>query len=425
MAEETLGARTIPEGGSAVSDTARRPGWRVSRRMAAAHSIDDLRRMARRRVARIAFDYFDGGVESEKGMARNRSAFDDVTLFPRYMVDVSVRDSSVELFGKRYAAPYGISPTGLGNLAWPGTDLAIARTARARNLPFVLSTPASTDIETVAAAAPGQVWFQLYVPRERRVREDLLRRADAAGIRVLVVTVDVPIPAKRERDLRNGFVLPLRLNARNLLDLATHPEWSLATLRAGAPRLRNLLPYVPQRSGAQTLAAFMAEQIAPSNDWSLLDDLRRLWPHTLVVKGLLTAADARIAVERGADGVAVSNHGGRQLDAGPAPLHALPAVVEAVAGKVPVLFDSGVRRGGDILKALALGASFVFAGRPTLYGAGAGGEAGVDRAVGILLDEFDRALGQLGCPRAAEINRGGVAWSANFPATAGRPTQVG
>lgn len=375
----------------------------AARRVARANSIDDLRRLAERRVARVAFDYLDGGVEAETGLARNRAVFDRVTLLPHYLVDVSRRDASVELFGTRYAAPFGIAPTGLGNLAWPGADLAIARAARDFDLPFVLSTPASTSIEQVAAEVPGRMWFQLYTPREPRIRNDLLRRAEAAGVKILVVTVDVPLSSKRERDIRNGFVLPLRPNARTLLDLLLHPSWSLATLRAGAPRLRNLEPYVAKRAGAQTLAAFMGQQISPADTWDLVGTLRRLWPGTLVVKGLLAPEDARRAMDHGADGVVVSNHGGRQFDAAPAALQALPSIVGAVGGQVPVLFDGGVRRGTDIVKALALGATFVFAGRPTLYGAGAGGAAGVRRAVAILLDELDRAMGQMGCPAIADI----------------------
>jgi L-lactate dehydrogenase (cytochrome)/(S)-mandelate dehydrogenase len=373
------------------------------RSIEAALSIDDLRALARRRVPRIAFDYVDGGVESESGVKRNCRAFDALTLVPNYLVDVSRRSGAKRLFGVDYAAPFGIAPTGLGNLIWPGADEAIARAASEAGIPFCLSTPATTSIEKIASIAPGKAWFQLYVPRDRGMMEDLMRRAAAAGVRNLLVTIDVPLPSKRERDMRNRFRLPLRPNAKMIFDALSHPAWALATLRAGAPYFANYAPYVAAGSGGGSLAAFMASQISPAITWDDLAHIRSLWAGNLILKGIMSAADAEQAISVGADGLVVSNHGGRQLDSAPATIEVLPEIVAANDKRVPILFDSGVRRGSDIAKALALGADFVLVGRATLYGAGAGGAAGVRRAIAILLDEFDRVLGQLGCVSIADL----------------------
>ncbi len=369
----------------------------------AALSIADLRALARRRVPRIAFDYLDGGVEDEAGLERNCRAFDALTLVPDYLVDVSGRTSATRLFGVEYAAPFGIGPTGLGNLIWPGADAAIMRAASEAGLPFCLSTPATTSIETIAALAPGRAWFQLYVPRDRSMMEDLIRRAAAAGVQTLLVTIDVPLPSKRERDMRNGFRLPLRPSARMVLDILAHPQWAWATFQAGAPFFANYAPYVAAGSGAGSLAAFMASQISPAITWDDLAHIRSLWSGNLILKGLMSVGDAEKAIAAGVDGIVVSNHGGRQLDCAPATIDILPEIVAAVAKRIPILFDGGVRRGSDIAKALALGADFVLVGRATLYGAGAGGAAGVTRAITILLDELDRVLGQLGCLGIADL----------------------
>ncbi|HZY14956.1 MAG TPA: alpha-hydroxy acid oxidase [Beijerinckiaceae bacterium] len=366
-------------------------------------SIEDLRALARRRAPRIAFDYVDGGAESECGLARNSRAFDALTLVPNYLVDVTQRSAATRVFGVDYAAPFGIGPTGLGNLIWPGTDEAIARAATEAGIPFCLSTPATTSIEQIASIVPGGAWFQLYVPRDRGMMEDLIRRAATAGVRNLLVTIDVPLPSKRERDFRNGFRLPLRPNARMVFDILSHPAWALATLQAGAPHFANYARYVAAGSGGGSLAAFMASQISPAITWDDLAHIRSLWSGNLVVKGVMSVGDAQQSIAIGADGIVVSNHGGRQLDCAPATIAILPDIAEAVEKRVPILFDSGIRRGSDIAKALALGADFVLVGRATLYGAGAAGGAGVKRAIAILIDEFDRVLGQLGCVRIADL----------------------
>lgn len=372
-------------------------------------SIADLRRAALRRLPRLVRDYVEGGAEDEAGVARNRAAFAALALVPRYLVDVSARERRTTLFGRAYAAPFGVAPIGLANLTRPGADRMMAEAAASADLPFVLSTAATTRLEDIAAAAPGHAWFQLYAPADRRIALDLIRRARTAGMNALVVTVDVPVPAKRERDARNGFALPFRLSAATALDMARHPAWALAMARRGQPRFENLAPYAPPRASAQSLAAFMASQISPALAWTDLAWIREAWgDRPLIVKGLLSADDARRAVAAGADGIVVSNHGGRQLDSAPAPIDVLPEIAAAVGGETVVMLDSGIRRGADIVKALALGARFCFVGRAALYGIAAFGRAGAARALAVLADEIDRCLGQIGCPRAAELGPGFV-----------------
>lgn len=378
-------------------------------RLDRAASIDDLRRLARRRLPRLAFDFMDGGAQSEANLARNADAFARLLLRPRALVDVSRRDQGVELFGRRRDGALGIAPVGLANLIWPGADLAMARAAAKTGVPVVLSTAATTPLETAAEAAQGHAWFQLYVSADRTVRDDLIRRARAAGCEALVVTVDVPVAGKRDRDIRNGFRLPFRLDAATLADFARRPAWAAAMLRHGLPRFETLAPYAPPGAGAQSLAAFMAAQISAAFDRAELRQVRDQWPGKLVVKGILTAEDALACLEDGADGVIVSNHGGRQLDAGPAAIEALPAVVAAVGERLVVMLDSGIRRGADIVRAFALGARYTFSARCVLYGAAAGGEAGILRALALLRQETDQILGQLGRPRLAEVD-GSCLW---------------
>lgn len=373
-------------------------------RFSKAHNIEDLRQAARSRLPRVVFDYIDGGVEDETGIARNRAAFERVRILPRTLADTNQRTTSTTLFGRRHALPFGIAPTGLGKLGWPDADLVLARVAAAADIPFVLSTAATTSIERIAEAAPDHTWFQLYVTRDREVCEDLLRRAGDAGARGLMVTVDVPMPSKRERDLRNGLLQhSMKPSAAFALDLLRRPSWSLQMLRHGQPRFENLAPYVAPKASAATLAAYLAAQIAQPLDWDDIAWLRERWRGPFLLKGVLSVTEAKLAVERGIDGIVISNHGGRQLDAAPAPIEVLPAIRAAVGEDFVLTLDSGVRRGSDVAKALALGADFVFVGRATLYGVAAAGEAGARRAIEFLADELDRFLAQTGCRNIEEL----------------------
>lgn len=366
-------------------------------------NLDDLRRIARRRLPRMVFDYVAGGAEDEAGVARNRRAFERLLLLPRYLADVSERSQSVELFGRTYASPFGIAPTGLAGFVRPGADLALAEAAAEANIPFVLSGAGTASIEAVARVAPRHAWFQIYGSREPRIRDDMVRRARDAGLETLVVTVDVPVQPKRERDIRNGLVNPVQPNWARILETLLHPRWLLGVVRHGTPRFENWAPYAPPNAGTKDLARFLGTQFPFPQTWRDLASFRELWPGKLVVKGILTPADAVRVADHGADGIVVSNHGGRQLDCAPAPIDVLPAIRAAVEQKLTVMLDSGIWRGSDILKAWALGARFAFVGRAMLYGAAAGGKLGVARAIEILRGEIDVGLGQIGCRNPAEL----------------------
>ncbi len=376
-------------------------------------NIEDLHRMAKRRLPKIAFDFIEGGLEDERGLERNTSAFHKHQLLPRYLVDVSKRDQTRTLFGRTYASPFGISPTGGAGLFRRGADLMLAEAAAKANIPYIMSGASNDSIEAAAKIAPDHAWYQLYAAREAGVREDMIRRAADAGMASLVLTVDVPVSSKRERNIRNGFAnirgglfQALSLKPSILAEALTHPGWVIEYLRhgGGTPMLQNWQPYAPAGANSEQVYNF-ARALQPYNaqTWRDLERYRRLFPRNLVVKGVMSPADAMRSAEIGCDGIIVSNHGGRQLDQAPAPLDVLPAIKEAVGDKLTIMLDSGVRRGADILIALCLGAEFVFMGRPTLYGAAAGGIPGVHKAISILRGEIDLVMAQIGCPSLDQL----------------------
>jgi L-lactate dehydrogenase (cytochrome)/(S)-mandelate dehydrogenase len=376
-------------------------------------NIEDLHRMAKRRLPKIAFDFIEGGLEDERGLERNTSAFHKHQLLPRYLVDVSKRDQSVTLFGRTYASPFGISPTGGASLFRDGADLMLAEAARDANILYIMSGASNASLEAAAKVAPDNAWYQLYAPRDPEICADLIRRTADAGLGALVLTVDTPVGSKRERNIRNGFAnvrgglfQALSLKPSILAEALTHPGWIVEYLRrgGGTPLLENWQPYAPAGSDAEAVYKH-SSSLRPFNaqTWRDLENYRRLFPRSLIVKGVMDPADALRAAEIGCDGVIVSNHGGRQLDQAPASLDVLPAVKAAVGDKMTVMLDSGVRRGADILIALCLGAQFCFFGRPTLYGAAAGGLAGVKKAVSILRGEIDLVMGQIGCPSLDQL----------------------
>ena len=373
-------------------------------------NLDDLRVLAKRRVPKLVYDFIEGGVDDEAGLARNESAFSSRRLVPRYMVDVSAPDQSVTIFGRSYASPYGIAPTGGISNFRRGGDLMLARAAREANIPFIMSGAATASMEAMAQTAPEHGWYQLYTARDRSISEDMIRRAADLGIPALVVTVDVPASANRERNRRNGFGRPLMLSLGTKLDALRRPAWLRDYLSHGLAMLENWKPYAPAGASAEQVAAFAAGQTPTSVTWKDIERFRQLWPRPLVLKGLMRVDDAIRAADLGVDGLMVSNHGARQLDRAPSPLDVLPAIDAAVGERLTVMLDGGVRRGSDILIALASGARFVFLGRPTLYGAIAGGDAGAAMAVDILRDELDKVMAQIGCPSLDQLGPDFLHW---------------
>jgi isopentenyl diphosphate isomerase/L-lactate dehydrogenase-like FMN-dependent dehydrogenase len=374
-----------------------------------AYSIPDLREVARRTLPKGLFEFVDRGTEDEIALRNNRAGFERIGLRPRVLIDVSGRSLATDFFGERSAMPIAVAPTGAAGLLWFDGEIAIARAAAKSGVPFTLSTASIISMERVAAEAGGRLWFQLYMWPDRSMSYQLVDRARSAGYEALIVTVDTAVTPNREYNRRNGFSLPMRVTRRNFVDVARHPGWFFSVfarylMRSGIPMLENYPDQLRQK-----LTAKPGQQIGlPKNDslqWSDLRELRKRWDGPLMVKGILHPEDAALALDCGADAVIVSNHGGRNLDSAIAPIEALPEIVDRVGHKIDVLLDSGVRRGSDIFKALALGAKGVFTGRAPLWGVTAAGEAGALRALEILKEEVDRIMGLTGCQSVEQINR--------------------
>jgi isopentenyl diphosphate isomerase/L-lactate dehydrogenase-like FMN-dependent dehydrogenase len=365
-------------------------------------SVSDFRARAQRRLPRFAFDYLDGGAGDEAGIRRNIEAFDRIELVPRMLVNVERRDLSTTLFGRTWAAPFGTAPIGVGNLMWPRAEETIAREAVAFGIPYTISTPACTTLERIREVAGENAWFQLYVGRAEEMVQGLVGRAEAAGYDFMFVTVDVPVPPRRLRDIRNNFTMPFAWTPRVIYELVTHPAWSLGTLATGRPRFANMERYAPT-GAAQPLARYMSSQVTGRFDWDELKRLRDRWRGRLVPKGLLAVDDVVRAKEIGCDAVVISNHGGRQLASLPASIDVLPEIRAAVGGDFPLLLDSGIRSGEHIVKALAAGADFVLIGRAMMYAVAALGARGPKAVLELLRAEMLNCLGQIGYTDIASL----------------------
>ncbi|HWG31128.1 MAG TPA: alpha-hydroxy acid oxidase [Steroidobacteraceae bacterium] len=367
-------------------------------------NIADLREVARRRIPHFVFEYVEGGAEDENTLRCNRRAFEDLSFIPQTLVDTTARNHKIELFGRPSAAPLVVAPTGMSGMIYPQADIALARAAASVGIPFCLSTVSTTRLEDVAASAGGRLWMQLYVMRDRAVAEDIMRRADAAGFEALVFTTDANVFGSREWD-RRSYRAPGKPTLRAMLDTLRHPRWMWDVLiREGMPRFRNFESFLPP-GGATAVggSTIIPKMFAPSITWDDIAWIRRHWQRKLIIKGVLSVADAQRAANLGCDGIVLTNHGGRQLDSCVAPIQVLPEIVDAVGNRMTIIVDSGFRRGTDIVKALALGAHTVMIARATLYGLAAGGERGVRLALDILLAELDRVLGQLGVRSISEL----------------------
>ncbi|QUJ76975.1 alpha-hydroxy-acid oxidizing protein [Sulfitobacter albidus] len=358
------------------------------------HSAEDARRLAKRRLPWMVFDYIDGAAGNETGAARNAAALDAATLAPRILRDVSDRSLAVDLFGATAERPFGIAPMGMCNLSAPGADLMLARLAARYRVPHGVSTVASTPMERIIEVAEGHAWFQLYFSGDGQGTFKLVERARAAGYQTLVMTVDVPEVGRRPRELRHGFTMPFSIGPRQFVDFALHPRWSLGQLAAGKPQMANF---------AMPGFDFDRTESRARATWDTLARLREMWPGTLVVKGVLDPRDAVALKAAGVDGIQVSSHGARQLQSAPSPFHALPTIRAAVGAGFPLFYDSGLRSGEDVLKVLTAGADFAFFGRSLQFAIAAGGEAGLHQLWDVFSAELSSAMAQTGVTSIAQV----------------------
>lgn len=370
-------------------------------------NLDDLRLAAKRKLPRMVFDFIDGGAEDERTMRSNRDAFSKLTLEPRLLTGGARRDQSTTVAGQTFRTPVLLAPTGLSRLAGPEGELGAARAAASRGTVSIVSSASSISVDEVARGVNSPQWFQLYPWGDWDLTKTLVDRARKAGSATLVVTLDVPVTGARERDYRNGMTIPVRINPKTAFDVMRHPHWALNLVTGKRITMANLVGLREGRSNsAASLAQLNMDLLNPAYSWDDVSRLRDEWQGKLLVKGIMGASDARIAVDRGADGVIVSNHGGRQADGIPASLEVLPEVVAEVGHRTDVLFDGGIRRGSDVVMAMALGAKAVLVGRPWMYGLAVNGEAGVANMLDILSGEIDRTLALIGAPSVAALNPG-------------------
>src|SRR5690349_11266122 len=378
----------------------------VQRRLARAANVHDLRVMARRRLPRGVFDYIDGGAEDERTMAENSAAFHRIGFHPRILRGVGVPDPSTTLLGRPLPLPLVLAPTGFTRIADPDGELAVARAAARAGLPYTLSTLSTRSIEEVRTVSDGRLWFQVYAWRDRGLVKEMIERAAAARYEALVLTVDTAVLGRRERDVRRGFSLPPSIGPGTLVDGALHPGWTWRFVRSEPIRFANVVGRgVGDGASPVTLSEYINTQFDPALSWADVDWLRTVWDGPIILKGIQTVTDAVLAADAGVDAIALSNHGGRQLDDAPATLPLVAPAADAVGGQVEILCDGGVRRGRDIVKALAAGATACMAGRAYLYALGAAGERGVDRVLDWFHTDIARTMTLLGASTIADLSR--------------------
>ena len=363
------------------------------------HTIDDAIRLSKKRLPKLVFDFIDGASGDDKLAEINSTALDQIRLEPKVFRNVENRNLSKKIFDFHFDYPFGFAPMGMTNLSWPDADKMIAKESAYNNIPTCVSMASSTTLEDMFTFSEGHSWMQIYIFQSEEFIMELLKRAENIGYKVLILTVDVPILSRRARDDRNGFGYPFKIGPKQFLDFALHPEWSLTTLFKGAPQPMN---YVTSKSGDQI---FRRKESRGATDWNTLKRVREAWKGKLIIKGVMNSEDAIKIKEAGADAIQVSNHGGRQLDSATASINALPLIRKALGDDFPILFDSGIRSGSDILRALALGADFVMFGRPLMYAIGADGAKGLRRIINLIKEELSTNLGLVGLTDINEVDK--------------------
>lgn len=366
-------------------------------------SIDDLRTKAQQKIPKFAFEYLDGGCNEDVNLYRNTSELREVQLKPNYLRNHGGSSTKTRLFGIEYDAPFGIAPVGLQGLIWPNSPEILAKAAFEHNIPFILSTVTTTSIERAAELTEGKAWFQLYHPTKDSLRDALLKRAEAAHCPVLVILCDVPSFGFRPRDIRNGLAMPPKMNVTNVLQAFGRPHWSLQTLKHGIPGFANLLPYMPKGLDLNQLGKFMDETFSGRLNEDKIKPIRDMWKGKLVLKGVASHYDAEQAIRLGIDGIIVSNHGGRQLDAGESSIKPLTSIAEKYGDQIEVMMDSGIRSGPDVARALASGAKFTFMGRSFMYGVSALGKKGGNHTISLLKTELQQVMEQICCERVEDF----------------------
>ena len=366
-------------------------------------SVKHLHAAAKKKLPKFSLDYVEGGSGLEVGLKRNRDALDATTITPKYINGWPALDTEVNLFGRKFSLPFGIAPMGLASLQWPKAELIFAEAAKNANIPVGLSTSCTVAIEEFGAVASGHGWFQLYPPQDEEINDDLLSRAERSGLEVLMVTVDVPARGWRPRDMYNGLSLPPRVTAASLYHAACRPRWSLATLTSGIPHFKTMGRYSKNKS-FRGMADFIRRELGKPVTRERLKHIRNKWKGPLVIKGIMHPADAEDAVKMGYDGILVSNHGGRQLDACLSPVEVLADIITQVDGRATIMVDSGFSNGLDITRGMALGADFVFCGRAFMWGVSVLGRKGPEHVINLLSNELQLALTQIGCPSVNELN---------------------
>ena len=366
-------------------------------------SIEDLRERARRRIPRFAFEYLDGGCNEDVNLYKNTAELREVELLPYYLKQHSGSDLKTELFGQVYDAPFGIAPVGLQGLMWPNASEILAKAAVRHNIPFILSTVSTASIERIGELTEGKFWFQLYHPADNALRDDMIDRAEAAGCQVLVLLCDVPTFGYRPREIRNGLAMPPKMTLSNILQIMGKPEWAINTLIHGQPEFATLKKYMPKDLNMKQLGLFMNQTFSKRMTEAKIAPIRDRWKGKIVLKGVATEQDTELAIKLGLDGIIVSNHGGRQLDAGQSSIKPLTTIAQKYAGQIKIMMDSGIRSGPDVARALASGAEFAFLGRSFMYGVAALGNAGGQHTISILKTQLQQVMDQLSCERVGDL----------------------